>query len=228
MEGMALDDFLAHIEHLSEKERSHQIAWAVRREQFRLGELEDPTGALGRLVADMERESRRARTSREMLSLLKSAKLEDHGPTDDELRRIFLDMYHFRYYLAFMDVEKRTWNAFVDDLFRFVDPKGLTRRGTTADGDVEARLGSIWTEEAAHLVLRLNRLMDLDPPVMGPGSILTDSLELAKAEAMAPVLQAYTDRELEELESHCALCHVKLFSALEPGRRQRIIEAIAH
>ena len=228
MERMALVDFMAHIEHLSEKERSHQIGWAVRREQFRLGELEDPTGALGRLVADMEREGRRARTPREMLSLLKSAKLEDHGPTDDELRRIFLDMYHFRYYLAFMDVEKRTWNAFVDDLFRFVDPKGLTRREKSADGDVEARLGSIWTEEAAHLVLRLNRLMDLDPPVMGPGSILTDSLELAKAEAMAPVLQAYTDRELEELESHCALCHVKLFSALEPGRRQRIIEAIAH
>ena len=127
-----------------------------------------------------------------------------------------------------MDVEKRSWNAFVDDLFRFVDPKGLTRREKSADGDVEARLGSIWTEEAAHLVLRLNRLMDLDPPAMGPGSILTDSLELAKAEAMAPVLRAYTDRELEELESHCALCHVKLFSALEPARRQRIIEAIAH
>ena len=221
-------EFMAHMEHLSDKERNHQLAWAVLREQFRLEEVEDPTGSIRTHVAIMRRADWEARTSREMRSLLMSAKLADYALSDDELRQVFLDVYHFRYYLAYRDLEKRSWNDFVGDLFRLLDPKGLTRRGTTADGDVEARLGSVWTEEAAHLVLRLNRLMDLDPPARGPGSFLSDSLELAKAEALAPVLKAYTDRELEELESHCALCHVKLFSALEPERRQRLIEAIVH
>jgi DNA-directed RNA polymerase subunit F len=228
LDRMTIAEFMAHTEHLSDKERNHQLAWAVLREQFRLEEVEDPTGSIRTHVAIMRRADWEARTSREMRSLLMSAKLADYALSDDELRQVFLDVYHFRYYLAYRDLEKRTWNEFVGDLFRLLDPKGLTRRGRSADGDVEARLGSLWTEEAAHLVLRLNRLMDLDPPARGPGSILTDSLELAKAEAMAPVLKAYTDKELEELESHCALCHVKLFSALEPERRQRLIEATVH
>jgi len=228
LDRMTIAEIMAHTEHLSDKERHHQLAWAVLREQVRLEEVEDPLGTIGLHVAEMRRADWEARTSREMRSLLMSTKLADYALTDDELRQVFLDVYHFRYYLAYRDLEKRSWNDFVDGLFRLVDPKGLTRRGTTADGDVEARLGFVWTEEAAHLVLRLNRIMDLDPPVRGPGSFLSDLLELEKAKAMAPVLKAYTDKELEELETHCALCHVRLFSALEPERRQRLIEATVY
>jgi len=225
MNSMTLAEFMAHIEPLSDKEYAHERAWSILRRQFLVEEV-DPEGTCRSLVDDMRREDRKARSAKEMRSLLMGADLSGQALTDDELRRIFLDMYHLEYYLEYMDVEKRAWKAFLGRLFRLVDPKGLTWRGKTANGDVEARLGSIWTEEAAHVVLRLNQIMDLDPPARGPGTLLSDSLELVKADAMAPVVVAYTDQELTELEPHCALCHVKLLSALEPTRRQRIIQAL--
>jgi hypothetical protein len=247
---MALGEFCTHIREFPEKrDQLHHLAWAALRGQFSAEELRpvfaapayagaqdflvELSGRLGSGVTEEEREY--LRLGRDVF---RSAPLM----SDEELRSVYLAMYKLEY-IQCPELEKGHWNDFVECLFQALDPKGLTSRGLTKRGVLRARLGTVWTEEAALLVIRLNRI--LDPGPRTPSTVLAEMEEGEWAANTARVVDTYPDRAVEHLicppsetedtadtgawrgrPIQCPLSAVRLFAALPRRRRSRIIRAI--
>jgi len=248
---MDMGEFFWHIKELPKGEWAHQIAWAALRGQFSAKELEPvfeaPAYAEARdFLADLKVRLEGGVTEGEMEHLMVGMDMVRCAPlmTDEELRTQYWEMYKLEY-LQRHELDKRSWNLFVRDLFQALDPKGLTRRGLDKTGTFRARLGTIWTEEAALLVMRLNRIMEPSPSPRTPLALLAHVDDLRWAKDMSAFMGTYSNRALEhsvcppcETDDtdergawpwrtlSCPLSIVKAFSGLEPRRRARIIRNI--
>jgi len=246
---MELGEFCTHVREFPEKrDQLHHIAWAALRGQFSAEELRpvfaasayagaqdffvELSGRLGREYTEEEREY--LRLGRD---IARSAPLM----SDEELRSVYLALYKLEY-VQCPELEKIHWNDFVECLFQALDPKGLTKRGLTKRGVLRARLGLIWTEEAALLVMRLNRI--LDPGPRTPSTVLEEMKEVEWATDTAEHMRMHSNRDLEHLvcppletedttemgalggQLLCPLSAVRAFSALGGRRRSRIVWAI--
>lgn len=246
---MELGEFCAHVREFPERrDQLHHIAWAALRGQFSAEELKPVFAAPAYAGAEdflaelkVRLEAGITEEEREYFWLGRDVFRSAPFMSDEELRSVYLAMYRLEYVQCY-ELEKGNWNDFVECLFQALDPKGLTKRGLTKSGTLRARLGFIWTEEAALLVMRLNRI--LDPGPRTPSIVLAEMKEVEWATDSAEHLRMYTNRELEHLicppletedtnemgalggQLQCPLSAVRAFSALGRRRRSRIVWAI--
>jgi len=144
----------------------------------------------------------------------------------DQLVSISTVMYR-KEWVECVDPNKTAWRAYIESLVRALDPAGLTKVGRTRAG-LWARLGTVWTEEAALKVLELNECLG-GPPLHSPGPWLPRGPGSILFEPIASDVHRYTDRQLESYAcpeepkgAHCPLCLVREWAALEPDRLARI------
>jgi len=226
-------DFFASIAALPALDKVHRAVWALMRNEVSWETVADAlVDPLLVQVKEILVRKEQGLTPHESVFATMGENFEQCFPllSDEAMKEIVSVLYRTQY-VENPDERKPEWTAFLEALFKCLDPKGLTKR-TPRKG--RARLGQVWTEEAALCVLRINRLLDPPQDLYGQACRIVDHLDaLDEALRRAPRVAERSNEaildyivRLEPGGPHCILCMIRELSSLPPERHEAIRRAV--